>query len=267
MVLSHHFHAIEIPGGPKGQVSSDKSSHEESHLPRIETPVHNNPGSVSTPNQFELLQPPEETWTFNHQPTVNIPGSLKSLESEKGKNTLNNLEIGGEEKESDPPKTFIFKSMIRGYTSRISRTELEDILLKSKAAKEQGKEASQMPQTPDIGIAMPHPKAILVGILENFEAERREEINDYFTRMKDLQANITKDRTNLKDRDKELASCNIQLCETNVSLGAIRPKLQYLASSIAILESCIGTPDLTGELSFDCSQQAGISLASCGRFS
>jgi hypothetical protein len=256
LVLSHHFHAIEIPGAPKSQVSSEKSGHKECHLPKTEASAHNNPDSVSSPNQFELLQPPEETWTFNHQPTVNIPGSLKSLESEKGGNPLNNLKIGEEEKQPGPPKTFIFKSMIRGYTSRINRTELEDILLKSKAAREPDKEASQTPQNPEIGIAMPHPKAILVGILENFEAERREEINDYFTRMKDLQANITKDRTNQKDRDKELASCNIQLCETNVSLGAIRPKLQYLASSIAMLESCSGTPDLIGDLSFDCSQQA-----------
>jgi hypothetical protein len=255
LVLSHHFHAIQISDAPKSQVSKEHPGFTEGQLPKTKVLAHDSSNSVSQLKDSDFLQPPEETQALNHQLAVNNSDSPKSSRSAKNNMSLNNCKMEEEQRKLGSQKNYIFKTMIRGFTSRISAPVLEDILLNSKITREDDQGSDQMPQKAKMGISMPHPKAILVGILENFEAERREEISGYSRKLEEIQTDIKKDRIGLKYKDKELAVCNIQLCETNVSLGEVRPKLQYLASSIAVLESCSGTPDPTGDLGFDCLQR------------
>lgn len=135
--------------------------------------------------------------------------------------------------------------MIRGFAVGINRNCFEDILSRSMIFRDQARTTG----SPELHT--PHPKAILLSILEDFEVDRRKEINAYSGYLQRIQDEIGRQRSDLKRKGNGLAKCIIQLSETNINLSQVRPKLQYLASSIAMLESCIGVPESTGRLSFD----------------
>lgn len=141
--------------------------------------------------------------------------------------------------------------MLRGFTHGISRAHLEATLSKSivlgKPCHASEPDSTEPPNT----MMIPHPKAILLGILEDFQVERRKEINGYFKKLESIESSIKQERSTNKQKKYGLAVCSTQLSETNVSLSQVRPKLQYLATSIKTLESCNDIPDCKGDLAFD----------------
>ena len=217
LTISHHFHMLLVPRDQKAKHNEKLlCTDEETHLDAIE--------SSSSSRQASM----------DYSPLAS---------SKKGK------EI--EHRELDPPSQLRAvneitlqdrcKEMARGFTTGLKAAELEDILHKAsdleliRRRKREGEQETTFRP-------MLHPKAILLGVLENFEADLRSRITQQQKFIHGQSEAIQGQRMEGNTKGDGLVRCSILISESNVALGLLRPREQYLTASLTVLESCKGIP-------------------------
>jgi hypothetical protein len=137
------------------------------------------------------------------------------------------------------------KEMVRGFTVGLDQKEFDNILSKARIV-----EFIELPGDSTYSKPRPHPKAILLGILEDFERRQRDQIKRQESYIEIIEAEIKDERRSSYKNENGLAGCSIKLSKRNLYLGQMRPKLQYLTSAVDELQSCPGMPQSINELSF-----------------
>jgi hypothetical protein len=152
---------------------------------------------------------------------------------------------------------YLSKEMVRGFTIGLSKDEFENILYKAGTVefRSQGSDGD-IPQGSTNSKPRHHPKAILLGILEDFETRQRDQITRHKSFIKIIEDDIEIQRRPSNRNGNGLARCSIKLSQCNLYLGQMRPKLQYLTSAIEALQSCPGIPQTIEELTFLFPQKA-----------
>jgi len=146
---------------------------------------------------------------------------------------------------------YLSKDTVRGFTIGLSKDDFENILYEARAFELQSQGSnSGNPGHSTYKKPRPHPKVLLLGVLEDFERRQRVQIADYQSCIENIEDNMDIQRRPSNKNGKGLAWCSIDLSEYNLYLGQLRPKLQYLASAIEALQSCPGLPQSIEELIF-----------------
>jgi hypothetical protein len=151
---------------------------------------------------------------------------------------------------------YLSKEMVRGFTIGLNKDEFENILYKAQTVEflspGSGNEGSgnELSETSTYSKPRTHPKAFLLGILEDFERRQRIQITSHQSFIKIVEDDIEVQRRPSNKNGNGLARCSIKLSQCNLYLGQMRPKLQYLTSAIEALQSCPGIPQSLEELSF-----------------
>jgi hypothetical protein len=152
---------------------------------------------------------------------------------------------------------YLSKEMVRGFTIGLSKDEFENILYKAGTVEFRSRPSDRdLPVTSTNSKPRHHPKALLLGILEDFENRQRDQIKRHKSFIGFIEDDIEIQRRPSNKNGNGLARCSIKLSQCNLYLGRLRPKLQYLASAIEALESCPGMPQSIEELTFLFPQKA-----------
>lgn len=136
------------------------------------------------------------------------------------------------------------KEMVRMVTCGITQEKIEAILFKAflflnirSSESDNGSPGSVVSPTP-----IPHPKAIICGMLECLEETCRKQLEIDRKWIERIEADINDQRDPNTRRPNGLEINYVKLSETSIRLGEVRQKLQYLLSSIAFLEDTRGLP-------------------------
>ena len=179
------------------------------------------------------------------------PASLPTshFQDPKGSKELTNGWTGLRVSKSFP--IYLSKEMVRGFTLGLSKDQFEKILCKAHMIEFRSQDAkNEFAGAPEHSKLQLHPKAVLLGILEDFESRQRIKIDRHQSYIEHVEKDIEEQRK-ISNRDgKGLAQCSIDLSRCNLSLGRLRPRLQYLTSAIKSLHSCTGMPQSVQDLAF-----------------
>jgi hypothetical protein len=136
------------------------------------------------------------------------------------------------------------KEMVRMVTCGITQEKIEAILCKAllflnirSSESDNGSPGNVVSPTP-----IPHPKAIICGMLECLEEVCRKQLEIDGKWIERIEADINDQRDPNTRKPKGLEINYVKLSETSIRLGDVRQKLQYLLSSIATLEDTTGLP-------------------------
>lgn len=128
--------------------------------------------------------------------------------------------------------------MVRMVTCGILQEKIEAILCKAlqflnirSSESDNGSPGGVVSPTP-----IPHPKAIIYGMLECLEETCRKQLEIDRKWIERIEADINDQRDPNTRRPLGLEINYVKLSETSIRLGDVRQKLQYLLSSIAYLE-------------------------------
>jgi hypothetical protein len=225
ITISHHFHSLLI--------SRDEATGQDV-LQSCAGEEHN----------------PDITSLETTQKQANVVQSLRGQHKQDGEGELQEPSLLGKfHAGTEASLQDSCREMARGYTTGLKAGELEDILLKASGFESVG--GRKREREPGSSFSpMLHPKAILLGALENFESELRSRITNYQNFIKDKSEEIKVQRRPENKNGDGLVRCSIYLSESNVELGLLRPKAQYLATSLTALESCVGIPHSDDDLAF-----------------
>lgn len=137
-----------------------------------------------------------------------------------------------------------FKDIVRIVTCGISEEKIEAVLRKAllflnirSSESDNGSLGSAVSLTP-----IPHPKAIICGMLECLEEVCRKQLEIDRNYIVKIETDINRQRDPSTRKPKGLEINYVKLSETSIRLGEVRQKLQCLLSSIASLESTKGLP-------------------------
>jgi hypothetical protein len=224
--LSHHFHTtLDQQAGQFERAEQSSKVSKEKH-PEVLHQTQCSPASLPSMNYL----PPQDLET---------PGSSKNSDGWTA------LLVS----KSFPQ--YLSKEMVRGFTVGLSKDEFENILYKAETVECPSQASNNDPQAASTNPnPRYHPKAILLGILEDFETCQRDQIKRHESFIEIIEDDIEIQRRPSNKDGNGLVRCSIKLSQENLYLGRLRPKFQYLTSAIAALESCSGIPQSIEELAF-----------------
>jgi hypothetical protein len=222
--LSHHFHTILGKELSSTDIEEENPEGSNGKGPEALHKSKTSPASLPTKNPA----PPQD---------------LKSSKPARTPNARTGLPVS----KSFPQ--YLSKEMVRGFTTGLSKEEFEKIFYKAEIVEFQDFD-SDLPGFSSHSKPKPHPKAILLGILEDFEHRQRDTITRHQSFIEVIADDIEVQRRPSNKNGNGLALCSIKLTQRNLYLGQMRPKLQYLSSAIEALQSCPGIPQSTEELIF-----------------
>ena len=130
------------------------------------------------------------------------------------------------------------KEMVRVVTCGIPLEKIEVILYKALLFLKIGSAESDGGYHGGVEspLPMPHPKAIICGLLEYLEEFSRKQLETYRKWIKKIEDDINEQRDPECAKLKGLESNFVKLSEASIKLVEVRQKLQFLMSSIKSLE-------------------------------
>lgn len=130
------------------------------------------------------------------------------------------------------------KEMVRIVTCGLPLEKIETILCKALLFLKIGSAESDSGYRGGIESPafIPHPKAIICGLLEYLEEFSRKQLTRYRNWIKKIEDDINEQRDPKYAKLKGLEINSVRLSEASINLGEVRQKLQFLMSSVESLE-------------------------------